>query len=115
MVGPRESKWLSCRSALTPTLPRAILSRKSFLLDKEAMNFEITSLSSKGQVVIPSVVRDILGLPVGTKLAVFTDGENVLLQPIRKPSIAAFRELRKQSEQARKTADAIKAGKRGRK
>ena len=67
-------------------------------------SFDITSLSSKGQVVIPSSIRDALRLPVGAKLAVFTDGENVLLHPIKKPDLSVFTALRVRCrETAKKT------------
>ena len=65
------------------------------------MQFDIARLSSKGQFVIPGKVRKLLGLRTGTKLALFTDGANILLQPIPAPDAAAFRKL---AEEAKKTA-----------
>ena len=65
------------------------------------MQFEITRLSSKGQFVIPGKVRKLLGLRTGKKLALFTDGANILLQPIPAPDASAFRKL---AEEAKKTA-----------
>jgi antitoxin PrlF len=58
---------------------------------------EITSLSSKGQVVIPSAIRNDLKISTGDKFAVISDGENILLRPIEKPKIERFRELIKES------------------
>ena len=55
--------------------------------------FEITSVSSKGQVVIPGPIRAALGIKPGTKLAVITDGENVLLKLIEAPKLSAFQDL----------------------
>ena len=54
---------------------------------------EITSLSSKGQIVIPRSIRTALNISTGDKFAVISDGENILLRPVEKPDIAAFRKL----------------------
>ena len=51
---------------------------------------EITCVSSKGQVVIPGSIRTRLGIKIGTKLAVLTDGESVLMKPLEAPKLAAF-------------------------
>ncbi len=69
-------------------------------LNDTSSGFDITSLSSKGQVVIPSSIRDALSLPVGAKLAVFTDGENVLLHPIKNPDLSGFTALRVRCREA---------------
>jgi AbrB family looped-hinge helix DNA binding protein len=58
---------------------------------------EITSLSSKGQVVIPNEIRHDLKIVTGDKFAVISDGENILLRPIEKPKIERFRELIRES------------------
>jgi len=65
------------------------------------MHFDIARLSSKGQFVIPEKVRKSLGLRTGTKLALFTDGENILLRPIPALDLSAFRKL---AREAKKTA-----------
>ena len=65
------------------------------------MHFDIARLSSKGQFVIPEKVRKLLGLRTGTKLALFTDGENILLRPIPALDLSAFRKL---AREAKKTA-----------
>jgi AbrB family looped-hinge helix DNA binding protein len=57
------------------------------------MEYELTRLSSKGQLVIPSHMRKALGLRTGTRLAMFTDGEHILLKPIAAPDVLAFRRL----------------------
>ena len=54
---------------------------------------EITSVSSKGQVVIPGAMRTRLGIKIGDKLAVITDGESVLMKPLEAPKLSAFRRL----------------------
>ena len=61
------------------------------------VNAEVTSLSSKGQVVIPDRIRKILGLSVGTKLIVITDGSNLLFKPIEEPKLASFEKLIQES------------------
>ena len=60
-------------------------------------NFNVTSLSSKGQVVIPNNLRKQLGMTTGVKLIIFTDGDNLLLKPINKPKIENFQKLIKES------------------
>ncbi len=65
----------------------------------------ITSVSSKGQIVIPADIREQIGLSSGMKLAVFTDGMNLLLKPIKAPKMEIFENLIKTSRQfARKIA-----------
>jgi len=70
------------------------------------MVYELTRLSSKGQVVIPSPMRKTLGLRTGTRLAMFTDGEHILLKPIPAPDVSAFRRM---AEEARKVTEQAKA------
>ena len=68
------------------------------------INAEVTSLSSKGQVVIPEKIRKILGLSTGSKLMVITDGSNLLFKPMEKPKLETFKRLIKESRAfARKT------------
>ena len=66
---------------------------------------EITSISTKGQVVIPSAIRKELGLERGTKLAVLTDGTNVLLSPIPPPKEKVFKVLQAKIEALAEKAD----------
>lgn len=53
----------------------------------------ITSMSSKGQVVIPNSIRLDLKASTGTKFAVISDGTNILLQPIVRPKASVFKNL----------------------
>ena len=69
------------------------------------MTVRVTSLSSKGQVVIPSEIRDKLGISSGTNLLVLTDGSNLLLKPITAPKLKNFERLIRES---RKLASAKK-------
>lgn len=53
----------------------------------------ITSVSAKGQIVIPKAIRDKLQISPGVKLMVLSDGTNILLKPIPEPDISEFDEL----------------------
>jgi len=59
---------------------------------------EITSMSTKGQIVIPQKVRNDAHLSSGTRFVVMTDGENILLKPIETPNIDVFKNLLKRSK-----------------
>ncbi len=60
---------------------------------------EITVVSSKGQVVLPKAIRNKLKLNAGTKLMVFSDGDNILLKPIIQPDISEFRGMMDAAQQ----------------
>jgi len=67
-------------------------------------DFAVTSLSSKGQIVIPSSIRKDLGISEGSKFIVFSDGTNLLLKPIESPKIDTFKHLISESKNfAKKT------------
>ena len=55
--------------------------------------FEVTSLSTKGQVVIPNEIREKMHLEPGTKMIVIQDGDNILLKPIKAPRKGQFEQL----------------------
>ena len=63
---------------------------------------EVTSLSSKGQVVIPDRIRKQLGLTTGSKLIVITDGSNLLLKPMEEPKLDMFKRLIDESRKVSK-------------
>ncbi len=44
----------------------------------------ITSLSVKGQVVIPKALREALGLRPGDKLLIVREGETIVLKPLKR-------------------------------
>jgi len=54
---------------------------------------EITSLSTKGQIVIPQTIREKLGLKPGAKLIVIQEGDSILLKPIALPRREQFKKL----------------------
>jgi antitoxin PrlF len=64
--------------------------------------FEVTNVSTRGQVVIPSEIREKLNLKTGTKLIVIQDGENILLKPLKKPRMIQFKEIIKRGDDIRK-------------
>ncbi|MGQ9513951.1 MAG: AbrB/MazE/SpoVT family DNA-binding domain-containing protein [Thermoproteota archaeon] len=49
-----------------------------------------TTVSKKGQVVIPKQVRDKLSLIPGTVLKVRVEGKRVILEPLQEPPKEAF-------------------------
>ncbi len=55
----------------------------------------ITRLSSKGQVVIPKSLREILGFNPGEIFAMFGEGDTIVLKKISLPSDSEFEELLK--------------------
>ncbi len=46
------------------------------------MKAEYTTLSTKGQIVIPAEIRDQMKLSAGTKLSIQRDGQTLILRPI---------------------------------
>ena len=54
---------------------------------------ETTSMSVKGQVVIPNKIRKALGLKPNSKLIILRDGSNILLKPIEEPRLTDFKNL----------------------
>ena len=61
----------------------------------------IAAMSSRGQIVLPIAIRRKLNLGAGSQFLVLTDNENILLKPVREPSLDEFYSL---IEQAQKTA-----------
>jgi AbrB family looped-hinge helix DNA binding protein len=53
----------------------------------------ITSMSTKGQIVIPKKIRTALKLDAFTQFVVFTDSDNILLKPIKEPKLSDFEQL----------------------
>ena len=65
---------------------------------------DMTTMSSKGQVVIPTDIRKELGLLTGAKLMVLTDGSNLLLKPVQTPKLQTFHALIRRSRRYAKQA-----------
>lgn len=63
----------------------------------------ITSLSSKGQFVLPAELRKKLSLAEGSKFFIMCEGENIMLKPIKEPDKNEFFQmLEKENEWAEK-------------
>lgn len=54
---------------------------------------EITTVSSKGQVVLPVSIRNAMNIQPGAKLMIFSDGESILLKPIIEPDASEVRAM----------------------
>jgi AbrB family looped-hinge helix DNA binding protein len=63
-----------------------------------------TTMSSKGQVVIPEAVRNEMGLAAGDEFVVFAHDDIVILKCIRKPSMKEFDALIKRTRKQAKLA-----------
>ena len=62
------------------------------------MPVQVITMSTKGQVVLPSEIREALSLDAGSKLAVFYEGGTIILKPISVPSADEFRESLKKAQ-----------------
>jgi len=58
---------------------------------------EVTSLSSRGQVVIPQVIRERLHLSTGEKFVVLGEGDTIVLKKLEVPSFQGFDSLLKRT------------------
>ena len=64
----------------------------------------IASMSSGGQIVLPVSIRRKLNLGEASQFLVISDDENILLKPVREPSLDEFYSL---IEKAQETAKKI--------
>ncbi len=60
---------------------------------------EITSMSSRGQVVIPLDIREQLGLKEGEKFVVVGEEDTVILKKVAMPSFKNFDKLLQKTQQ----------------
>jgi len=63
------------------------------------MEIDVASVSTKGQVVIPSRIRKQLGIQTGSQLMVMTDGDSVLMRAIVPPKGESFKQLIRESRE----------------
>jgi len=63
---------------------------KNILLEENMSLLKITSLSTRGQVVIPNNIRENMNLEPGTKMIIIQEGDNILLKPIKVPRMSQF-------------------------
>ena len=61
-------------------------------------SFEVTRLSSKGQVVLPQAVRAKMSLSVGVKFLVLCQGDTVILKKTSMPSLQQASHLLRASQ-----------------
>jgi len=54
---------------------------------------EVTTMTSRGQIVIPQAVREALELSSGTKFVVVGEGDTVILKRIGGPSVDELKAL----------------------
>lgn len=62
------------------------------------MPVQVITMSTKGQIVLPSEMREALSLEAGSKLAVFYEDGTIMLKPITIPSPEDFRESLKKAQ-----------------
>ena len=65
---------------------------------------DTSTITIKGQVVIPKIFRENLGIETGSKLLVLSDGTNLLLKPMEEPRLDAFKRLINESRRYAKAA-----------
>ena len=70
---------------------------------------EITSMSSRGQVVIPLDIRKQLGLKEGEKFVVVGEDDTVILKKVAMPSFKNFDKLLQKTQQFAKEKGMTKA------
>ena len=63
-----------------------------------------TTLSSKGQVVIPEAIRERLGLKTGVQFVVVADRDVVILKVLEPPALSEFAALTAHARRAAKAA-----------
>jgi len=63
-----------------------------------------TTLSSRGQVVIPEEIRSRLGLTAGTQFVVIAEGDTVIFKVLQPPSLKEFKSLLSRAQKAAKEA-----------
>jgi AbrB family looped-hinge helix DNA binding protein len=54
----------------------------SYLVYNVSVNRQITTVSTKGQFVIPSDMRSALGIKPGTRICVTHEGTRIILEPV---------------------------------
>lgn len=62
-------------------------------------NIEITSVSSRGQVVIPQSVRDKLKIHEGEKFVVIGEDDTIVLKKLEMPSFSGIDKLLKKTRE----------------
>ena len=55
------------------------------------MPIQVITMSTKGQIVLPSDIREALSLDAGSKLAVFYEDGMIVLKPLTLPTLEELR------------------------
>jgi len=63
------------------------------------MEFEVTRLGERGQIVIPQVFREHLKLEKGEKFIVVEQGDSIVLRRLKAPTKTEFEELLKKTHE----------------
>jgi AbrB family looped-hinge helix DNA binding protein len=95
--------WLFFRLAKSNYFRHNLTSKKRFRRIKMA-NIATTKMSSKGQVVIPEVIRKRLDLKAGSQFIVVGEKDVVIFKSISQPSIKEFDKLISQARKQAKEA-----------
>ncbi len=61
-----------------------------------------TKMSSRGQVVIPELIRESLNFHAGTQFIVLGQGDTIVLKSITPPPVSKFKNLLAKAEKAAK-------------
>jgi len=62
-------------------------------------NVEVTSISSRGQIVIPQELRKKLRIEIGEKFVVLGKDDTIVLKKIEVPSFKGFEKLLKETRE----------------
>ena len=68
------------------------------------MDAKVLTVSSKGQISLPSTIRKMLSIETGDKLVAYTSGDVIMLKALKLPSAEEFQES---LEQAQKWAASV--------
>jgi AbrB family looped-hinge helix DNA binding protein len=82
--------------------------RKEFLHKMSTDNPEITTVTSKGQITIPSELREEFGLEKGAKLVVVPTDYGLVLKKLELPSVEEFQQrVEKRSDEVDLSMDDV--------
>ena len=63
------------------------------------MNAKIITVTSKGQIAIPTKIREELSIESGDKLVAYTYGDCIMLKVLKVPEIERFRAMAKEAQE----------------
>jgi AbrB family looped-hinge helix DNA binding protein len=65
-------------------------------------NIDFTKMSSRGHIVVPKNIRDVLHLQSGERFMIFANGDTLILKKIQKPLDADIDEMFAESQRLAK-------------